>query len=58
MSEPEKIEEEPGAEERFDKAVANALKTPPKPHRSGASNKGGQDKPVRPRKSVKMDNKS
>jgi hypothetical protein len=33
MSEPEKkIEEEPGAQERFDNAVANALKMPPKPH--------------------------
>lgn len=27
-----KIEEEPGAQERFDQAVANALRMPPKPH--------------------------
>jgi len=26
-----KIEEEPGAEERFERAVKRALKTPPKP---------------------------
>ena len=44
MSEPEKnIEEEPGAEERFDKAVANALKMPPKPH---VKKDGSEPKPA------------
>jgi len=28
---PPKIEDEPGAEERFDRAVRNALATPPQP---------------------------
>jgi hypothetical protein len=26
-------EDEPGAQERFDRGIANALKTPPKPHK-------------------------
>ena len=53
MTEPKNIEEEAGAEERFDNAVANALKMPPKPHVKVAKKKDGQDKPDRPSRSSK-----
>jgi hypothetical protein len=29
---PPKVEDEPGAQERFDRAIKNALAMPPKPH--------------------------
>jgi len=34
-----KIEEEPGAQERFERAVKRALATPPKPFTPGAKKK-------------------
>jgi hypothetical protein len=37
--------DEPGAQERFERGIANALKMPPKPHKP----KEGRDKPA-PRK--------
>ena len=44
MSKPEKKnEEESGAKERFDNAVANALKMPPKPHIKKAAKKPKAD---------------
>jgi hypothetical protein len=33
-SKPPKVEDEPGAKERFDRAIKNALAMPPKPHRA------------------------
>jgi hypothetical protein len=36
---PSEIEEEPGAEERFERAVKRALSTPPKPFTPGAKKK-------------------
>jgi hypothetical protein len=33
---PPKIEDEPGADERFDRAIKTALATPPKPHKPAA----------------------
>ena len=31
---PKKVKDEPGAEERFERGIANALKTPPAPHKA------------------------
>jgi hypothetical protein len=31
---PKAVEDEPGADERFERGVANALKMPPKPHKA------------------------
>jgi hypothetical protein len=36
--------DEPGAQERFDRGIANPLKMPPKPH--GAAKKGRGTKPA------------
>lgn len=33
---PSEVEDEPGAEERFSRAIGNALKMPPKPHPKAA----------------------
>lgn len=44
MTEPKKIEEDPGADERFDNAVANALKMPPKPHVKKPTDKASEKK--------------
>ena len=44
MTEPKNIEEEAGAKERFDNAVANALKMPPKPHVKKEKTDGGKTK--------------
>lgn len=30
---PPKVEDEPGAEDRFQRGIANALRMPPKPHK-------------------------
>ncbi len=38
-----KIEEEPGADERFERAVKRALNTPPKPFTPGAKKKPKQE---------------
>jgi hypothetical protein len=38
------LKDEPGADERFDRGIANALKTPPKPH--AAAKKGRGQKPA------------
>ena len=42
-----KVEDEPGAQERFDRAIKNALATPPKPHA-----KKGAGKPTPPKVSA------
>jgi len=34
-----KVDDEPGAQERFDRAIKTALATPPKPHDSAQSKK-------------------
>jgi hypothetical protein len=31
-----KVDDEPGAQERFDRAIKNALATPPKPHKAAS----------------------
>ena len=30
---PKEVQDEPGAEERFERGIANALRMPPKPHK-------------------------
>ena len=41
----DKIEDEPGVEERFMHGIKNVLKTPPKPFTPKAKGKGGTGKP-------------
>ncbi len=36
---PNEVQDEPGAEERFERGVANALKMPPRPHSNGGGPK-------------------
>ena len=38
---PSNPKDEPGADERFDRAIKKALATPPKPHKDPAKPKGG-----------------
>jgi hypothetical protein len=40
-------EDEPGAQERFDRGIANALKTPPKPHKPKSDPGDGRPKPTK-----------
>jgi hypothetical protein len=39
------VEDEPGVDERFQRGIANALRTPPKPHKRAPPQKASPKKP-------------